>query len=136
MIRAIVDTGPIVAILSQADNHHQKCVETLKIFQPPLLTTWSVFTEAQYLLRRDTRVVKGLFRAFDSGLFEIEELSSKALPWLEKFLLKYKDRQPQIADASIMYLAEKSSVFNIFTLDQRDFSIYRFSNRKAPSIYP
>lgn len=40
--KIIVDTSPLVAILSSRDNYHQICVETLKIIEPPMLTTWAV----------------------------------------------------------------------------------------------
>ncbi|MGK7877318.1 MAG: type II toxin-antitoxin system VapC family toxin [Xenococcaceae cyanobacterium] len=136
MNRIIVDTGPIVAILSTSDNQHTVCVETLKNITPPMLTTWPVFTEVQYLLRRDKKALQGLFRALDSGLIVLEEISAEALPWLQKFLEKYADISPQLADASLMYLAEKKNIDTIFTLDRRDFSIYRFKNKKAPHLIP
>lgn len=136
MNRIIVDTGPIVAILSASDSYHQVCLETLKIITPPMLTTWPVLTEVQYLLRKDYRALKGLFAGFNNGLFALEDISADALPWLQTFLLKYKDLNPQLADASLMYLAEKRKIETIFTLDRRDFSIYRFQNKKAPHILP
>jgi hypothetical protein len=34
----LVDTGPIVPILSEADEHHKTCVEQLGHMQGPLLT--------------------------------------------------------------------------------------------------
>lgn len=132
----LIDTGPIVAILSSSDDCHQVCVKTLHQIEPPMLTTWLVLTEAHYLLRRDQKALKGLFRAFNGGLFTLEALSADALPWLEQFLTQYEDINPQIADASLMYLAEKKNIDTIFTLDYRDFSIYRFRNKKAPKILP
>jgi hypothetical protein len=89
-------------LLSASDARHQVCVETLKMIESPMLTTWLVLTEAQYLLRRD----------------------------------QYEDINPQIADASLMYLAAQKNIDTIFTLDRRDFSIYRFSNKKVPKILP
>jgi len=132
----IVDTGPIVAILSASDSYHQVCLETLKIITPPMLTTWAVLTEVHYLLRKDSRALKALFNCFNNNLFVLEDISADALPWLQTFLLKYEDLSPQLADASLMYLAEKRQIETIFTLDRRDFSIYRFQNKKAPNILP
>ncbi|WP_071190019.1 PIN domain-containing protein [Trichormus sp. NMC-1] len=119
----LIDTGPIVAILSSADNHHKICVETLKKLSPPLLTTWPVITESQYLLRKNKKALQGLFHAFSGGLFALEELPSESLPWLENFLTKYEDINSQIADASLMYVAEQKNIDTIFTLDRRDFFI-------------
>jgi len=134
--RVIVDTGPIVAILSASDRHHQICVETLKEITPPLITTWPVLTEVQYLLRRNPKALQGLFLSFEQGLFVLEQLSPEALPWLQQFLNKYQEMTPQLADISLMYVAEKKESKTIFTLDRRDFSIYRFTNKQAPSLLP
>ena len=136
MNQIIVDTGPIVAILSASDSYHQVCLETLKIITPPMLTTWAVLTEVQYLLRKDNRALQALLTGFNNNLFVLEDVSADALPWLQKFLLKYENLRPQLADASLMYLAEKRKIETIFTLDRRDFSIYRFQNKKAPNILP
>lgn len=136
MSGVIVDTSPIVAILSKSDSYHKQCVEALKYIQPPMFTTWLVITEAQYLLRKDKVALKGLFLAFKSGLFTIEELPADALFWLEKFLIKYADNQAQIADASLMYLADIKKINTVFTLDKKDFSIYRLKNKKTVNILP
>ncbi|BAZ36850.1 hypothetical protein NIES4101_27700 (plasmid) [Calothrix sp. NIES-4101] len=135
-MRAVIDTSPIVAILSPSDNYHNDCVEALKLLTPPLLTTWAVLTEAHYLLRDHRQAINALFRCFKSGLFLLEEIPSKALGSIHEFMDKYSDLNPQIADVSIMYLAEERGISNIFTLDKRDFSVYRFSDKTAPIIIP
>jgi predicted nucleic acid-binding protein len=40
-------------------------------------------------------------------------------------LQKYADLNPQLADASLLYLADREQINSIFTLDRRDFSVYR-----------
>jgi len=47
----LTDTGPLVALLDEADANHGVCVEIARHLPPePLLTTWPCFTEAMYLL--------------------------------------------------------------------------------------
>ncbi len=47
----LVDAGPLVALLSAADQHHQRCVEQAKELVHSAYTCWPVVTEAAYLLR-------------------------------------------------------------------------------------
>jgi uncharacterized protein len=41
----VVDTGPIVALLNDRDDHHQRCLEFLANHPGPLLVPTTVFTE-------------------------------------------------------------------------------------------
>jgi predicted nucleic acid-binding protein len=38
---------------------------------------------------------------------------------------KYKALRPQLADAVLIHLADREQIDTIFTLDRRDFSVYR-----------
>jgi predicted nucleic acid-binding protein len=44
--------------------------------------------------------------------------------------------RPQLADAALVYLAARERIDNIFTLDRRDFLIYRTGRRRAFRILP
>jgi hypothetical protein len=44
--RAVVDTGPLVAIVRAREEAYGRCVAVLKELRAPLLTCWPVFTEA------------------------------------------------------------------------------------------
>ena len=49
---------------------------------------------------------------------------------------RYEDMGVQLADASLVYLAERESIETVFTLDRRDFSVYRTSRKRALTIIP
>jgi uncharacterized protein len=132
----LVDTGPLVAILSPTDNYHQICVETLKEIRPPLLTCWSVLTEVHWLIKNNKLAIASLFNMIKGGLLKVIDLPNEASVWLNNFLLKYHDMGVQIADASLCYLAEIHKIEIIFTLDRKDFSIYRIKNNKTLKIIP
>ena len=132
----LIDTGPIVAILSKADQHHHRCVAELANLRPPLFTCWPVVTEAQWLLRRDTRAQAGLFEAFASGLLALLPVEADAMPELEAILWRYRKLQPDLADAVLVHLAEREGIQTLFTLDQRDFSVYRYKTNRHFKIIP
>jgi uncharacterized protein len=46
----LVDTGPLVALIHEDDEHHEVCKETFAAMSEPLGTAWPVLTEAMYLL--------------------------------------------------------------------------------------
>ena len=136
MRRVLVDTGPLVAILSRADEHHEKCVEALRSLPGPLFSCWPVITEAAWLLRADGRAVQQLLRSLHSGFVEMLPLSSLEAKGLAELMKKYAGLRPQLADAALVYLAGRDGIDTIFTLDRRDFSVYRSARKRPFRILP
>ncbi len=132
----LVDTGPLVAILLAHDPHHDECVKQLSRLAPPLLTCWPVLTETAWLLRHRPDAVERLFANFESGLLELLLLQKTALPWISRFLRRYRTLGAQLADAALVYLAEREGIDTVFTLDHRDFSIYRLSRNRHLKLLP
>jgi predicted nucleic acid-binding protein len=126
------DTGPLVAILRESDQYHDVCVEQVKSFANRMLTCWPVITEAAWLLR-DSRP---LFRMLDSGRLECLELDSGAAKWMDQYAERYASLNPQLADLAVVYLAEREGIDHIFTLDRRDFTVYRRSNGQPFHLLP
>ena len=132
----LIDTGPLVAILSPKDDYHQICIDTLKSLKSPLLTTWPVITETHWLTRQNSKIVTSLFKMIEANVIQALDLPSESIPWMKNFLLKYEDIGAQIADVSLCYFAEACKIDTIFTLDKRDFSIYRIKNNRYLNIIP
>jgi predicted nucleic acid-binding protein len=57
------------------------------------------------------------------------------LPWLEEFL-GYRKLEPDLADGMLVYLAEREDIPTIFSVDQRDFSVYRYARTRRLRIIP
>jgi predicted nucleic acid-binding protein len=134
--RVLIDTGPIVAILSEDDLHHDRCSEALATLTPPLLTCWPVVTEAAWLLRERSDAVIKMFDGFHGGLFALLPLDTDALPAIAAFLKRYESCGLQLADAALAHLAERESIRTIFTTDRRDFSIIRLKRKRVLKIIP
>ena len=125
MRRVLVDTGPIVAILSRRDQYHHACVTALRDLPGPLFTCWPVITEAAWLLRRDSNAVQQLLNSIDTGFLELIPLTTADAKPIASILKKYRDIRIQLADAALVHLAGRNGLDTILTLDQRDFSVYR-----------
>jgi uncharacterized protein len=134
--RVLVDTGPLVAILSKADEHHEKCVAALHNLPGPLFSCWPVITEAAWLLRRNSRAVQQLLRSLQSGFLEMLPLISLEAKEVAEIMKKYDSLRPQLADAALVYLARRDGIDTIFTLDRRDFSVYRAARKRPFRIVP
>ena len=134
--RILIDTGPLVALASEDDDHHARCAETLASLTPPLLTCWPTLTEAAYLLRRRPAAIDKLFAAFGAGLFELLPLESGALADIAAILRRYQDAGLQLADAALIHLAERENIRTVFTLDRRDFSIVRLKRNRILKLIP
>ncbi len=52
------------------------------------------------------------------------------------FVRKYGDLRPQLADASLVYLADALDTDVIFTLDRRDFTVFRNRHGKPFRLFP
>jgi hypothetical protein len=132
----LVDTGPIVAILSQSDEHHAACVEQLHRIKGPLVTCWPIITEAVWLLRAHPPAAQILLSSFEGRPFELLALKEADLPAIASILAKYQDLNVQLADASLIHLANREGIETIFTLDRRDFGVMRLARGKRPRLIP
>jgi predicted nucleic acid-binding protein len=134
--RVLVDTGPIVAILSESDEHHEACVEQLQRIRGPILTCWPVITEAAWLLRAYPRALGRLLSSFNGRPFELVPLNETDLSEIAAILAKYKGLGIQLADAALVHLANREGIDIMFTLDRRDFGVLRLARGKKFRLIP
>jgi len=136
MRRVLVDTGPLVALLSSSDQFHHSCLEALSTLAPPLYTCWPVLTEAAWLLRSNAVAVESLLESAAAGLFKILSLTEEDASAIAVVLKRYRSLKPQLADAALVHLARRERIYTIFTLDRRDFQVYRPARARAFRILP
>ena len=67
----------------------------------------------------------------------IAALDPTDLPGLAALVRKYADRPMDLADASLVWLANKIDVTDIITIDRTDFAVYRTAKRKSfRNVFP
>ena len=126
----IADTGFFVALGNRQDRHHLVAVQIISTLQEPLITTYPVITETSYLLARMgglasqfaflTEVAVGTFQIFDFQRYHIVRMV--------ELMQRYDNLPMDLADASLVVLAEHLRHGRILTTDLRDFNIYRWNN--------
>ena len=103
----LVDTGPLVALFSRRDEHHEACLAALKSLRDPLLTVWPVITEAMYLLRFSTVAQEALWQFFLARTLLILPLDVEDVPRLRELMRQYRNRRMDLADAALIRVAER-----------------------------
>lgn len=121
-----VDTGALIGLLDKSDDHHSRAKSFFSTLQEPLITTLPVITEACYLLSHQAKC--NLLRSFDAGAIEIFSLGTQHFARMLHLIERYADLPMDFADASFVVLAEALGHGRIITVDQRDFSVYRWQN--------
>ena len=132
----LLDTGAFVALLDKSENNHQKCVGFFKSFRGKILTTEPVLTETIYLLGPSVKAQKAVIKFILKGGAILVPQSTDSLSKASALMEKYRDVPMDFADATLVYLAEQTGISEIFTLDIRGFSAYRFQGKKAFKILP
>jgi predicted nucleic acid-binding protein len=134
--RVLLDTGPLVALLARNDSRHRLCVDTLAKLWPPLLTCWPVLSEAAWLLRTQQRPLDHMADAHAAGMFELLPLDGDDLTAIAAIMRRYEASRIQLADAALVWLADRENIRTVFTLDRRDFSIVRLKRNRALTLLP
>lgn len=71
-----------------------------------------------------------------SGAVRLVDLDAAALSWIVGFMERYASLGAQLADAALMFIAEREGVDTAFTLDRRDFGVYRTTTGRALAVVP
>lgn len=121
----LVDTGPLVALFDPRDEAHARCVEVLKSISEPIATTIPVLTEAVHLLQPGSIGMQRLIDFITDGGIEVLFLDDQLLERALKLMAQYRDAPMDFADASLVAVAESHNLRMIFTIDRKDFAIYR-----------
>ncbi|MDN5870039.1 MAG: PIN domain-containing protein [Nitrococcus sp.] len=128
----IADTGFWLALGNRKDQHHELAQQRLFELEEPLITTWPVLTQTCHLLlqRLGHPAQLKFMQSYEAGAFEVFDLSQNHAPVLTKLMKKYASLPMDLADASLIVLAEHLGDGRILSTDQRDFKSYRWKQHK------
>lgn len=131
-MRAIADTGFLVAFANRRDKHFAWAYSLAQQIQEPLPTCEAVLAETAFHLNDSALVLDMLDKGLVRLAFDIEsnrvELSALAR--------RYADRHPDLADLCLIRMSELLTDHPVITVDG-DFKVYRRNRRDViPLIMP
>jgi predicted nucleic acid-binding protein len=133
---AIVDAGPLVALINARDMHHAWTVGTLKTVCGPLLTCEGAVSEALFLLRNVKGGAGGIVSLLRNGGLRIGFSLAPEFAAVCALLTKYADVPMSLADACLVRMSELYPKHRVITLDT-DFRVYRrHRHRGLPLLMP
>lgn len=132
----LLDTGPLVAMLDQRDQHHEWANQQFDRCKDPMATCEAVIAEACHLVRElpdgPEAVIHLLRRSVISISFQLEHERDR----VAELLRQYTDLPIDLADACLIRMTERIDDCVVLTLDS-DFRIYRRAGRsRIPLLMP
>ncbi|GAA3132207.1 type II toxin-antitoxin system VapC family toxin [Streptosporangium carneum] len=137
----VVDTGPIVAAAIRNDRKHDVCVEVftrLRRERRKLLVPGFVAGEVAYMLGKlgGAKAEAGFLRSLRAGVFQLVDLTDEDVDRIADLVERYSDLPLGSADASVVAVAERFGITEVFTIDTRDFSVVRPAHVAALTLIP
>ena len=134
MKSVLLDAGPWLALFHGADRQHARMVEWLRRegYAIHLVSTWPVLTEATHLLTRwiGTDAAQALLREVADGAIAVWSWPLAHTERMVQLMARYASLPMDLADASLVLLAEELGHGRILTTDARDFCAYRFKSQQ------
>ncbi len=134
--RSILDAGPLVAFLSDSDEHSKWAVSALVGLPPPFYTCEAVITEASYLARAFAGGGQRVIELVNSGWLQISFVLQDEAAVVQQLMRRYSDVPMSLADACIVRMTEHYDESVVITTD-RHFRVYRRNGRsQIPLLTP
>lgn len=138
MRSVLVDTGPLVALFDEDDEHHDRIRRWFEreAKKARLVTVDAVVTEALFLLDFDVGQQTDFLEWLDDGVVDVLHPARGAYAAVAQLMAKYADQRMEYADACLVWLANQIGTLDVLTIDRRDFTVYRNANRRSFRILP
>jgi predicted nucleic acid-binding protein len=126
----LLDTGPLVALLSKDDANHEKARRMFAECAPPFRSCEAVVAEACFLMRKVHAAGPADVVALGArGVYSIAISAEQHWTSIKMLLKKYSDRPISFADACLIRCAEIHQEARILTFDA-DFGVYKWARNK------
>ncbi len=130
-MKTILDAGPLIAFILEADAYHPWAVKVLPSLPRPFISCPEAITEAAAMTGQPGTILEMI----QSGEIELDFDLQQQCPDVLRLIRKYP--QMDLADACIVRMSEIVADCQVVTVDRNDFSYYRRHGRQTiPTITP
>lgn len=129
----LTDSGFWIALGNRRDRHHAAARQALEQYQGEgFVSTWPVLTEVTHLLMARVGVHQALnfMASVADGACRVPELPESALARASHLMVRYRNLPMDLADVSLLILAEALGEGRILSTDRRDFDGYRWKDTR------
>jgi uncharacterized protein len=125
-MRAIADSGFVIAAVNRDDRWHERCLQTYREFDS-IFIPQTTLTEIAYILRRQagSAAVIAFLQQIPNTRYLAIALQDDDLIRTTELLHQYRDTRVDFVDATVCAIAERLNIHQILTVDRRDFQILR-----------
>lgn len=133
--KLLLDTGALVSLLDRSQPLHEECAACFGAWAGPV-STEAVLTEATHLLGRVHRGRETCLDFVLRGGAVIVPSTRESLARCRLLIETYADLPMDVADATLVTLAEEFDSPLSLTTDRRDFEVYRIHGRTRFDVLP
>ena len=123
-------------MVESTDQHHAACAAVFKTLLTPMCTVWPVLAEVMYLTSDSPRSQDAVWDMIQRGALQILPLGPDDIPRIRELMQTYADLPMDLADAALIRVAEREGTRRFFTVDRKDFAVYRLHGRVRPVLIP
>jgi predicted nucleic acid-binding protein len=123
--RVACDAGPIIALINRRDQFHDSCLSAAELLPFPMFTVWPVIVEAYYVIASRGGPANRVLHWIAAGHLRLIDIRATDVRRVQQLLKKYVDLPMDLGDAALVAACERAKITRIFTVDRKDFLIYR-----------
>jgi len=118
----IGDTGALLALYDKDDDYHHAVLSIIEKTSTIIIPDM-ILAEIDYLLCKflGVKAEVDFLEALIEGTYTLYRLDNQDLTRCQELILQYQDLDLGLADTSVMATAERLNIYNILTIDERDF---------------
>lgn len=125
--RRATDTGFLVALFDRKDHWHDSAkrllATRLRAERAALLSVWPTVVETCFFLNACGKLA--LLEWIRRGALRLRPIEPDDIDGIRRIIERYADQQIDLADATLVWLAEVEGTRRILTTDRRDFAYLR-----------